>query len=153
MRCVFQIGGLVSSYLAGMAIHQSGRWDIVFTGLGIMLAIWCIFFVNILFKKISLEINVFILKLKIFSTFPHYKYFQGFLCYERPEKHPFVSEEEKIFLTEKENEYLETDRENLAPTPWRKILTNKPVMTLIVCSVMDKRVVFINHSYDRCNQP
>lgn len=60
---------------------------------------------------------------------------QAFLCYEHPEKHPYVSDEEKAFLREKTIAYLDAERENLPPTPWKAIITNTPVIALVVSSV------------------
>lgn len=57
--------------------------------------------------------------------------FQPFLCYDRPHNHPFITEKEKRFLAQK-IDYLHN--EDHLSTPWRKILTSRPVMTLIAVS-------------------
>lgn len=123
----------MSSYLAGIAMYQTGRWDVVFYGSGIVTAIWCILFVNLKFK--SLDKHVLIRALFI----P-----QAFLCYEHPQKHPFIGDSEKQFLNNKTAEYLEAKRSNLPPTPWRAILTNIPVLTLIVSAVSSVHLTFLN---------
>lgn len=44
----FQAGSFLSSYLAGIAMYHTGRWDIVFYGSSVVTAIWCILFVKAL---------------------------------------------------------------------------------------------------------
>lgn len=46
-----------------------------------------------------------------------------------------MSESEKSFLKNKTSAYLESNRKNLPPTPWKAIITNTPVIALLVCSV------------------
>lgn len=58
-----------------------------------------------------------------------------FLCYEHPDKHPFISDDEKSFLKDKTFGYLEANRENVPSTPWKEIVTNTPVIALLVSSV------------------
>lgn len=53
------------------------------------------------------------------------------MCYDRPHSHPYITEKEKRFLAQEIN-YLHNE-DNLA-TPWRKVLTNTPVITLIIVS-------------------
>ncbi|XP_055326919.1 putative inorganic phosphate cotransporter [Sitodiplosis mosellana] len=95
-------GSFISSYLAGIVIYQTGRWDMVFYGLSVVTAVWCLFFT--------------------------------FLCYEHPDEHPFIKDKEKSFLKDKTIGYLEADRKNVPPTPWKAIITNTPVIALLVCS-------------------
>lgn len=126
----------MSSYLAGIAMYQTGRWDVVFYGSGIVTAIWCILFVNLKFKSLDKHV----LNRELFIP-------QAFLCYEHPQKHPFIGDYEKQFLNNKTAEYLEAERSNLPPTPWRAILTNIPVLTLIVSAVSSVNLTFL--SFDK----
>lgn len=57
------------------------------------------------------------------------------MCYEHPEKHPYISEKEKLFLKNKTFDYLEVERKNLPSIPWKSIITNVPVVVLLVCTV------------------
>lgn len=55
------------------------------------------------------------------------------LCYNNPESHPFISDKEQAYLGE-ELKHLKRAK-NLAPTPWRSILTSPPVWALIAAQV------------------
>ncbi|KAK3909172.1 Putative inorganic phosphate cotransporter [Frankliniella fusca] len=56
------------------------------------------------------------------------------LCYSSPAKHPFISQEERDFLT---HQIKQVGEESAArsSTPWRGILTSKPVWGLVVIQV------------------
>lgn len=55
------------------------------------------------------------------------------LCYSDPQSHPFISDEEKLYL-EKEMGRIERNK-NLKPTPWKQILTSKAIWALIIASI------------------
>lgn len=89
-------------------------------------------------------------------------YFQFALCYNRPECHPFIDDDEKEYLQnnlkqQKQRQLpsrprrrqpsnnttqlhqLETTNQNkqnpVKRTPWRQILTSVPFVALILCQV------------------
>jgi len=55
------------------------------------------------------------------------------ICYKDPETHPFITEKEKDFL-QREMGALSRDK-TLAPTPWKAILTNVPMMALVCAQI------------------
>ncbi|CAO1319250.1 unnamed protein product [Diamesa serratosioi] len=55
------------------------------------------------------------------------------ICYKDPESHPFISDEEKIYL-KKEMGTLERDK-TLPATPWKAILTSVPMMALVCAQI------------------
>lgn len=58
---------------------------------------------------------------------------QTLLCYNDPESHPFIKEEEKEYLR-KEMGSLQRDK-TLPPTPWRAILTSVPLWALVCAQI------------------
>lgn len=59
------------------------------------------------------------------------------LCYDRPEKNPFISEAEKRYLERQINDFNKENSE-LPPTPWKLMLFCPPVIALsfsIVCFI------------------
>lgn len=60
------------------------------------------------------------------------------LCYNKPDCHPFITDEEKKYLRD---ELGQTANGKAAPkTPWRQILTSVPFIALILCQVSVKEV-------------
>lgn len=57
----------------------------------------------------------------------------GLNCYNGPESHPFITDEEKEFL-KNEVGTLSVDS-NVAPTPWNEIYKNIPVLALLCAKV------------------
>lgn len=55
------------------------------------------------------------------------------MCFSDPSSHPYITQKEKDFL-QKELGQLKRD-ENLPPTPWRLILTNAPMISLVICQI------------------
>lgn len=53
-------------------------------------------------------------------------------CYNSPSEHPFISDEEANYLHERLIQYK---HKKPPPTPWRHIMTSKPVWALIVVMV------------------
>lgn len=52
------------------------------------------------------------------------------ICYSDPASHPFISKEERDYLKAEMGQIKRND--DLPPTPWKSILTNVPVIALIV---------------------
>lgn len=111
----------MSSYFAGFMIDYTGRWDVVFYYLGIITAIWCILFVSFIFVYYPIYVMLQI---------TYFVFFQAILCFERPQTHPYISEKEKQFIQSKII-YLENKECGLQPTPWKAMLTSRPVIVLI----------------------
>ncbi|XP_031629149.1 sialin-like [Contarinia nasturtii] len=59
----------------------------------------------------------------------------AFLCYEKPQDHPFISDEEKEYLQQK-IEHYENERRNLSSTPWIAIIKCSPVWALILSTAL-----------------
>ncbi|XP_070496442.1 putative inorganic phosphate cotransporter isoform X2 [Chironomus tepperi] len=55
------------------------------------------------------------------------------ICYKDPESHPFITEKEKDYLI-REMGALSRDK-TLAPTPWKAIFTNVPMMALVCAQI------------------
>lgn len=55
----------------------------------------------------------------------------AFLFYDSPAKHPFISQDEKIFISE--NTSVLKQRQSIVKIPWRKMMTNVPFIADIVC--------------------
>lgn len=55
------------------------------------------------------------------------------LCYSEPGSHPFIKEEEKLYLQEELGK-LKRDKEQ-PPIPWKLILTSVPLWALVVAQV------------------
>lgn len=67
-------------------------------------------------------------------------FLQTVTCYSDPDSHPFISEKELNYL---KTELGQTKRNNsLPPTPWSMILTNVPVLALVVAQVDLKNEYF-----------
>lgn len=67
-----------------------------------------------------------------------------YLCYNRPEKNPFISEAEKCYLEQQISDFNKTNSE-LPPTPWKSMLFCPPVIALsfsIVCYCIFLRLTF-----------
>lgn len=58
----------------------------------------------------------------------------SYLCYDRPETNPFISEAEKAYLERKINDF-DKDHSKLPATPWRSMLCSPPVMALSFSTV------------------
>ncbi|XP_014203401.1 putative inorganic phosphate cotransporter [Copidosoma floridanum] len=55
-----------------------------------------------------------------------------FLCYDKPQEHPFISESESKFLNEQLSDHT---HEKPPPEPWRHILSSKPLWALIIALI------------------
>lgn len=62
---------------------------------------------------------------------------QSALCYNRPECHPFIKDDEKRYLRDQLGQAptLSNGRIQRSKTPWRQILTSVPFIALIFCQV------------------
>lgn len=58
-----------------------------------------------------------------------------FLCTSDPGTHPFITDKEKAYL-QKEMGQLERSKD-LPPTPWKAILTSRPVIALMIDMVSE----------------
>ncbi|RZF46751.1 hypothetical protein LSTR_LSTR002614 [Laodelphax striatellus] len=56
-----------------------------------------------------------------------------FTCYSDPASHPYISQEEREFLTEKIGALKR--KENLPPVPWLKMATSVPLWALIIAQI------------------
>ena len=56
-------------------------------------------------------------------------FFWLLLCYNNPREHPFISQTELKFLNEHLSKHI---NEKPSPTPWKYVLTSKPVWAVIV---------------------
>lgn len=63
-----------------------------------------------------------------------YHLLQTFLCYEQPQDHPFISDEEKEYLKQK-IEHYEYEGKNKSSTPWMAIAQSSPVWALVLSTV------------------
>lgn len=52
-----------------------------------------------------------------------------YLCYDRPEENPFISEAEKCYLERRINGFNKVNSE-VPPTPWKSMLFCPPVIAL-----------------------
>lgn len=52
-KCFFspKAGGALASFISGMLIHHTGRWDVVFYFIAVVLVIWLILFVSTYERK------------------------------------------------------------------------------------------------------
>ena len=105
--------------MSGYLLSVYDGWSSVFYFFGCMGILWCIIFVN---KSYKLN--------KYISNLYH---FQSILCYKDPESHPFISKKEELYL---KNELGQLSRTKNQPrTPFKCILSSKPVISLIIAQV------------------
>lgn len=65
---------------------------------------------------------------------------QAVICYEQPQNHPFISDDEKEYLQRKIDDYA-NERKSLPSTPWFSIFKSTSVLALILSTV--KRYLFL----------
>lgn len=117
----------ISTYLAAVLIHYFKDWSIPFYVFGAVNVLWSILFVT------PFKFDYF-----IFHSF-NYSFFSGSnqyrLCFNYPESHPHISDEEKNYIQTEMNGGKESAMGQKS-IPWRAILTNRPVIAYILAMVI-----------------
>lgn len=115
-----QVGQVLASYISGVIMHFYS-WETAFYAFGLATSVWFISFVSGILSSSNIKNN------------RKYCGLQVIFCYSNPASHPFISAGEKEYLM-RELGQLEQN-EHKQPTPWRDILTSKPVWALILSYV------------------